>query len=327
MYRIWFERKLPQEHAHLIAGVAEPIGFAVAPADDSLAAIERADAVIASAKIVYDGALMDRAPSLKVIARTGVGYDNISVPDATARGICVCYTPDAPTISTAEHAVALMLAAVKQLKRYNRAMLEAPTADHITDYYGLELYGRRLGLVGLGRIGSRVAQFARALGMTVAAYDPFISPARAADLGVELAPSLEALLRQSDVVSLHVPAGPETRHLINAERLAQMKPGAYLVNAARGALVDEAALLEALDRGHLSGAGLDVFDVEPPPAEHPLLARDDVIATPHLAGPSPAGRQRMWEGAISQALQVLRNERPGYLLNPDVWPVRRNGKA
>lgn len=327
MYNIWFERKLPTEHAHLIDGVAKPIGFALAATDDSLAAIERADAVIASAKIIYDGALMDRAKSLKVIARTGVGYDNISVPDATARGICVCYTPDAPTISTAEHAVALMLAAAKQLKRYNRAMVAAPTADHITDYYGLELYDRQLGLVGLGRIGSRVAKVALALGMKVTAYDPFVTPARAAELGVELAPSLEALLRESDVVSLHVPASAETRHLINAERLAQMKRGAYLVNAARGALVDENSLLEALESGHLSGAGLDVFDVEPPSGDHPLLSRDDVIATPHLAGPSPAGRQRMWEGAISQALQVLRNERPGFLLNPDVWAVRRNGKA
>lgn len=327
MYNIWFERKLPSEHAHLIEGVAAPIGFALSASDDSLAAIERADAVIASAKIIYDGALMDRAPSLKVIARTGVGYDNISVPDATERGICVCYTPDAPTISTAEHAVALMLAAAKHLKRYNRAMIEAPTADHITDYNALELCGAQLGLVGLGRIGSRVAQVALALGMQVTAYDPFVTPERAAELGVRLAPSLEALLQQSDVLSLHVPASAETRHLINAERLAQMKKGAYLVNAARGALVDEAALVDALDSGQLSGAGLDVFDVEPPPGDHPLLSRDDVIATPHLAGPSPAGRRRMIEGAISQALQVLRNERPGYLLNPDVWSVRRNGKA
>jgi D-3-phosphoglycerate dehydrogenase len=327
MYRIWFERKLPQEHAHLIDGVARPLGFAVAPSADPLAEIAQADAVIASAKVSYDAALMDSAPALKVIARTGVGYDNISVADATARGICVCYTPDAPTISTAEHTIALMLAAAKQLKRYNRAMVEQPTADHISDYYGLELYGRRLGLVGLGRIGSRVAHVARALGMSVAAYDPFVPPGRAAEMGVELAPSLEALLGESDVVSLHVPASAETRHLMNAERLAQMKPGAYLINAARGALVDEAALLEALDSGHLGGAGLDVFEAEPPPGDHPLLSRGDVIATPHLAGPSPAGRQRMWEGAIGQALQVLHNERPAHLLNPDVWSARRNGKG
>lgn len=326
MHKIWFERKLPREHAHLLEGMARPLGFAADTTSDPLAEISEADGIVASAKVVYDGALMDRAPALKVIARTGVGYDNISVPDATARGICVCYTPDAPTISTAEHAVALMLAAAKQLKRYNRAMVERPAADHITDYYGLELYGRRLGLLGLGRIGARVARVAQALGMSVTAYDPFVTPARAAELGVELAPTLEALLSEADVVSLHVPASPETRHMINAERLALMKPGAYLINAARGALVDEAALLDALECGKLSGAGLDVFDCEPPPADHPLLSRDDVIATPHLAGPSPAGRQRMWEGAISQALQVLRNERPVHLLNPDVWSVRRNGR-
>jgi len=310
----------------LVEGLARPLGFALEGSSDPLAEISEADGIVASAKVVYDGALMDRAPALKVIARTGVGYDNISVPDATARGICVCYTPDAPTISTAEHAVALMLAAAKQLKRYNRAMVAQPMADHISSYYGLELYGRRLGLVGLGRIGARVAKVALALGMSVTAYDPFVTSARAAELDVELASTLEALLGEADVVSLHVPASPETRHMINAERLALMKPGAYLINAARGALVDEAALLHALESGRLSGAGLDVFDCEPPPADHPLLSRDDVIATPHLAGPSPAGRQRMWEGAISQALQVLRNERPVHLLNPDVWSVRRNGR-
>ena len=326
MYKIWFERTLPREHAHLVEGLARPLGYGREPSADPMAEIAQAEAVVASAKVVYDGALMDRAPALKVIARTGVGYDNISVPEATARGICVCYTPDAPTISTAEHTLALMLAAAKQLKRYNRAMIAQPTADHITGYYGLELHGRRLGLVGLGRIGARVAHVARALGMSVAAYDPFVTPGRAAELGVEMASSLEALLSEADVVSLHVPATPETRHMINAQRLAQMKAGAYLINAARGALVDEAALLNALESGHLSGAGLDVFDCEPPPGDHPLLSRDDVIATPHLAGPSPAGRQRMWEGAISQALQVLRNERPAHLLNPDVWSVRRNGR-
>ena len=326
MYKIWFERKLPREHAHLVEGLARPLGFAAEASRDPLAEIAEAEGIVASAKIIYDGALMDRAPALKVIARTGVGYDNISVPEATARGICVCYTPDAPTISTAEHTVALMLAAAKQLKRYNRAMREQPTADHISGYYGLELCGRRLGLVGLGRIGARVALVAKALGMSVTAYDPFVPRERAAEMGVELAPSLEVLLRAADVVSLHVPATPETRHLINAERLSLMKPGAYLINAARGALVDERALLAALESGRLSGAGLDVFECEPPPADHPLLARDDVIATPHLAGPSPAGRQRMWEGAISQTLQVLRNERPAHLLNPDVWNVRRNGR-
>jgi D-3-phosphoglycerate dehydrogenase len=176
-------------------------------------------------------------------------------------------------------------------------------------------------LVGLGRIGSRVAKFAQAIGMIVSAFDPLISSERAAELGVELSPSLEALLAGSDVISLHLPATPETRRLINAERLAQMKPGAYLINAARGALIDEAAVLHALESGHLSGFGADVFDPEPPNLDNPLLYREDVVATPHIASATAASRDRLWRGAITQALQVLRGEKPPNLLNPEVWPV------
>jgi phosphoglycerate dehydrogenase-like enzyme len=130
-------------------------------------------------------------------------------------------------------------------------------------------------------------------------------------------------LSTSDVVSLHVPLGPETRRMINAERLAQMRKGAYLINAARGGLVDEAALLAALESGQLAGAGLDVFDPEPPPPNHPLLGRPDVIATPHVGGATAEGRRRIWEGAIVQVLQVLREERPPHLLNPEIWEQRK----
>jgi phosphoglycerate dehydrogenase-like enzyme len=154
----------------------------------------------------------------------------------------------------------------------------------------------------------------------VVAYDPFVTPEQAAALGVELAPTLEALLSTADIVSLHAPYTAETRHLINAQTLAQMKPGSYLVNAARGGLVDEAALLAALESGHLAGAGLDVFDPEPPRRDHPLLLRDDVLGTGHVAGATPAGKDRLLEGALRQALQVLRGERPPYLINPEVWP-------
>ncbi|HVC92048.1 MAG TPA: hydroxyacid dehydrogenase [Pirellulales bacterium] len=323
MHKIWFERALPPEHAHLLAGAAEAIGPASATPDNPLAVVAEAEAIIASARIRYDGALMDRAPRLRVIARTGVGYDNVTVADATSRGIAACYTPDAPTIATSEHAIALLLATVKQLKRSNQAMLRGEKSDYMNEFSGMELYQHRLGLVGLGRIGGRVAQMAKALGMAVAAYDPFVTPARAAELGVELVSSLEGLLGISDVVSLHVPMGPQTRHMMNAERFAQMKPGAYLVNAARGGLVDESALLAALESGRLAGAGLDVFDPEPPPPDHPLLARGDVIATPHVGGATAEGRRRVWEGAIAQVLQVLRGERPPHLLNPEVWDKRK----
>jgi D-3-phosphoglycerate dehydrogenase len=323
MHKIWFERALPAEYLPLLAGVAEPIGPASATPDNPLVAVGEADAIIASARIRYNAELMDRAPLLQVIARTGVGFDNVTVADATARGIAACYTPEAPTIATSEHAIALLLATVKRLKWCDASLRRGGKADFMNEFAGMELYQHRLGLVGLGRIGSRVAQMAKALGMTVAAFDPFVTPARAAELGVELISTLEALLGSSDVVSLHVPLGPETRQMINAQRLAQMKPGAYLVNAARGGLVDEAALLAALESGRLAGAGLDVFDPEPPPPDHPLLSRTDVIATPHVGGATAEGRRRVWEGAIAQVLQVLRGERPKFLLNPDVWEKRR----
>jgi D-3-phosphoglycerate dehydrogenase len=138
-----------------------------------------------------------------------------------------------------------------------------------------------------------------------------------------MAPTLDDLLRSSDVVSLHLPATPATWHLINAERLAIMKRGAYLINAARGALVDETALVQALDAGYLAGAGLDVFENEPPPPGHPLLGRDNVITTPHVAGTNVASRDRMWRAAIAQAILVLRDERPQHLVNPEVWEKRR----
>lgn len=319
MFRIWFELTLPPEYEHLLDNAAVAIGTAGATPATPLVALPDAQAIIASAWIRYDGTLMDQAPGLRVIARMGIGYDNISIPDATARGILVCNVPEAPTISTSELAIALIFAVVKQIKRGDRDLRRGGQTDFFSNYTGRELYGLRLGLIGVGRIGSRVAQAARALGMSVVGFSPSLSDARAAELGLERAPTTEALLRSADIISLHAPITPATRHLINAEALAHMKPGAYLINTARGGLVDEAALLAALESGHLHGAGLDVFDPEPPRPDNPLLNRDDVIATPHIAGATRASKDRLWSGAISQALQALRGERPPHLVNPEVW--------
>jgi D-3-phosphoglycerate dehydrogenase len=228
-------------------------------------------------------------------------------------------TPDAPTISTAEFAVTLMLTVLRHVKQSEKMLRGVERRDFFSEYQGLESYGLTLGLVGVGRIGSRVARVARALDMRVIAYDPYISKERAQQLDIELVPTLEDALREADVVSLHVPYSAETHHLINSKTLAQMKKGAYLINTARGGLVDEKALLEALQSGHLHGAGLDVFDPEPPSPEHPLLQLDNVIATPHIAGASMQSKDRLWEQAIAQALQVLRGEMPPNILNPQVW--------
>lgn len=319
IYNIWFERALPQEHARLLDGIAAAIGPASATPADPFSALPGAHAIIASSRIQYDGQVMDRAPQLRVISRTGIGVDNIVVPDATARGIAVCNAPDAPTISTAEHAITLMLAVARQLKVYGRALERGGKQDYFIEYAGLELNGLELGVLGFGRIGRRVARIAQALEMTVTTFDPFITWQVAAEHGVELVPSLARVLNTADIVTLHLPLTAETHHMINAETLAAMKPGAILINAARGGLVDERALADALERGHLRGAGLDVFESEPPAPDHPLLHRDNVLTTPHIAGATGAGKKRLWEAAIIQALQVLRGEKPANLVNPTMW--------
>jgi D-3-phosphoglycerate dehydrogenase len=325
MFRIWCERPLPEQFHAMIDGFAETITIDRTHTDGLPAqlAAHHIDAVIASAVTRYDDALMAAVPSLKVIARTGIGVDNIDLDAATAHGIAICNAPDAPTLATAEHTIGLIFAVLKHLKRWSSVLPNGERFDFFTHYRGLELEGTRLGVVGLGRIGSQVATKARALGMIVIGYDPYATPQRAAELGITLADSLEALLPQVDVLTLHLPATAETRHLMNAARFALMKPGAYLINAARGSLVDEAALLAALESGHLHGAGLDVFDPEPPAADHPLLHREDVIATPHIAGSTLSGKDRLWRDALMGAVMVLKGEQPPTLVNPQVWHTRR----
>ena len=319
-FRVWFERPPPPAYARLLDGSAVILGGG--SSGETPDGIAGAHAIIASSRVQYDGELMDRVPGLRVISRTGIGLDNVSLPDASARRIAVCHVPGGPTISTAEHAIALLLAVAKDVPRATMA-LRSGHGDFFNEYQGLELYNRCLGVVGLGQIGRRVAKVGNALEMRVIAFDPIVETEVAEALGVEMQPDLEALLSRADVVSLHAPLTEETTGLIGAARLAQMKPGAILINTARGGLVDEDALAEALRSGRLRGAGLDVFDPEPPDPRHELLQRNDVIATPHIAGATTASKDRLWRTAIAQALQVLRGERPESLANPDVWPQAR----
>lgn len=327
MFRIWFERPLPRPYLPLLADHAEIAGCAAETPELPFSALPGADAIIAGSRLRFDAAVMDRAPSLRVISRSGIGLDNIDIAAATARGIAICNTPDGPTISTAEHAIMLLLAVAKHLRRSECNLRAARTKDFFSAHTGTEIRGRRLGVIGLGRIGREVAKMALGLGMQVTGYDPFVPVGQAAQLGIEVAPSLEVVLREADIVSLHVPLSKQTQHLINGQSLALMKPGSYLVNCARGGLVDEAALLKALERGHLAGAGLDVFEKEPPPPDHPLLQREDVIATPHIGSATAASKDRMWRVAIAQALQVLQGERPPNLVNPEVWDARKEWRV
>ena len=287
---LFFDREFPSEYADLVAGRARVIG----PADDQLA---DADAVVAGLRR-WDDDAMARGSNLKVISRIGVGYDTVDVAAATARGIVVCHTPAAPTVSTAEHTVALLLAVTKRLPAMMQRAAEGLPGGSAD---GMELDGRVLGLFGYGRIARRVALAARALGMDTIAHDPFVAEG---DDGTRLM-SADDLWRHSDVITLHAPATSDTHHIVNDATLARMNSGAYLVNCARGSLVDHDALLGALKDGWLAGAALDVTEPEPLPSGHPLLVHPGVIVTPHMASSTVEGRRRLYTQAVDNALAVL----------------------
>lgn len=319
MIKIWSDRAIPEKYLPLLDGVAEETGARAETPSVSTDSLPGADGAVVSARIQYNGELFDQVPTLKVISRTGIGYDNINIPDATARNIAVCHTPDGPTISTAELTIALLFSITRQIKQCEADMVAGRKLEYMYTYKGWELAGKTLGLVGLGRIGGHVSKIARGIGMEVIVYDPFISPDRAVELGVKMVPTLEDVLISADVVSLHMPLSDDTRNTINTENIGLMKKGAYLINCARGGLLEEKALLGALDSGHLAGAGIDVYDKEPAPPDHPYLNRLDIVATPHVAGVTDVSRDSLWTTAIKQVIQVCQGEKPAHLLNPEIW--------
>ncbi len=290
---LFSDRPFPPEYLDLVEGRAVIVG----PDETDLAF---ADAVIAGTRR-WDGEAMDAGPRLKVISRTGIGYDSVDVIAAASRGIVVCNAPDAPTVSTAEHAVALILAVARDLPAMQERAVQGEGGAG-ANVEAVELAGSTVGLVGLGRIARRVARVAVAMEMTVLAHDPFLEASPVA--GVELV-TLDTLWARSDIISLHAPAAAESHHLINRATLATMKAGVRIVNCARGSLVDHDALLDALVSGHVAGAGLDVTEPEPLPAGHPLLNHPKVIVTPHIASSTVVGRRRLYEHAIDNALAVL----------------------
>src|SRR5690606_10608622 len=237
------------------------------------------EAVITRSRTRVDAELLERATKLQVVGRGGVGVDNIDMEAASRRGVLVVNAPEANNVSAAELAMALMLAAARGVSRSDRLIREGKW-DRA--FLGRELKGARLGIVGLGRIGSLVAKRAQGLGMSVGAFDPYVSPHRAEELKVDLHDDLESLLRRSDFLTVHTPLTEETEGMIGSAELALLPDGAVVVNAARGGIVEEDALLAALQSGKLFGAGLDVFGLEPPTPDNPLVNRDDVVLTAHL---------------------------------------------
>lgn len=283
-----------------------------------------ADAAIVGTRPHFDAALFAQAPRLQIIARTGIGYDNIDVAAATAAGVCVVNTPEAPTESTAEFAVALMFAVARRITVADRNG-KAGVWKLAPEVMGFDLVEKTLALVGFGRIARRVAEMARGIRMQVRAYDPFVPPAVMMAAGVTPCTSLTELLDGAHVLSLHAPLGEKTRRLIGAEQLALLAPGAALINTARGPLLDETAVLAALESGRLAGAGIDVWETEPVPDGHPLFLHPRVVATPHMAAYTDEGRRRSHVAAAELVLAALRGERPTTLVNPEAWPQRRRG--
>jgi D-3-phosphoglycerate dehydrogenase / 2-oxoglutarate reductase len=263
--------------------------------------IADADALIVRSATKVTPELLDQAPRLRVVGRAGVGVDNIDLDECTTRGVLVMSTPGGNAVSVAEHTFALLLGLARQVPRLDKAMHEGKWEK--SSAAGTEVRGKTLGLIGLGRIGSEVALRADAFDMRVLGYDPFISEAAAKEVQVELVP-LEKLLAESDFVSLHTAATPATEKLINAETLAKMKKGARVINAARGELIDEGALAEALKSGHLAGAALDVF-VEEPPKNSPLTGLANVVATPHVAGSTTEAQEEVGTQVAVQVRDYL----------------------
>ena len=283
----------------------------------------QADAVITGVEFKFTAGVMDAAPRLRVIGRPGIGVDNVDLAAATARGICVVNTPNAPTEPVAEKVVGWMLMLAHRLREADRVARGIGWKERST-LRGHDLAGKTLGLIGIGRVGSRVAQIgSSALQMRVLAYDPYAAPARAHLPGIEPVKSLDDLVPVADCVSLHCPLTDETRGMIGERQLRLMKPTAFLINSARAQIVVEEALVRALRQGWIAGAAVDVFSVEPPPPDHPLLHIDNVILAPHCGSFTHEGVLRMSQESAEQVLQVLRGERPPNLVNPAVWEKRR----
>ena len=280
---------------------------------DLVGTIAPYDALIIRSATKVTADVLEAASNLKVVGRAGIGLDNVDVDAATRRGIMVVNAPQSNILSAAEHTIALLLAQARNIPQAN-ASVKAGKWER-SRFEGVELHGKTLGVIGLGRVGAMVAARAQSFGMRLVGYDPFVSRERARALGVELMPNLEAVLVQSDFVTLHLPRTPDTEGLIGDRELALLKPGARIVNTSRGGILDERAVVQALRDGTLAGAALDVFEQEPVPAAHPLLRFDQVVATPHLGASTKEAQDKAGSDIAEMVRLALRGEFVPYAVN------------
>jgi D-3-phosphoglycerate dehydrogenase len=268
-------------------------------------------------------ALLERTPNLVAGSSNGAGYDTVDVDACTRQGIAVVNQSGGNKEGVAEHALAMMLTLSKRIIETDRRMRAGPDIPR-NQYIGRELLNRTVGVIGIGNVGGRVAELCRGLfKMRVLAYDPYLTAAQVAARGAEKVEHLDDLLRAADFVSVHCPLTRESRGMMGAAQFALMRPDAWFVTTARGFIHDEQALAEALAGGKIAGAGLDVWEDEPPPHDHPLLKFDNVLVSPHTAGATEESRENMARFAAEQVLEILDGKRPPRLVNPEVWPAYR----
>lgn len=311
---VYLPEKIAEAGLDLLRAECEMAGPWTGSAESAADMLARADGVIVRLHCVGEAEIA-AAPRLKVIAKHGVGLDTIDVKAATARQVKVVFTPEANANSVAEHAISLMLALAKRIVPAARMIAEGHFADR-SRHEGIELAGRTLGVVGLGRIGSRVAAIAaNGFGMEVIGFDPFL-PADTKRTSVQRVASFDDLLAKADFISLHVPLTADTNRMLDAKSLARLKPGCRIINTSRGAAIDEAALIAALEAGTAAGAALDVFETEPVPADHPLCRAPNIVLTPHISSSTVESLDRMAVDAAQGVLDVLAGRQPKYLVNP-----------
>ena len=304
-------KALLEQHARVLVVMDEEEGAFVKAAAD-------ADGILLRTKPRCTQSLMAALPKLKVVGRHGAGLDIVDIPAATRLGVAVVHGPGSNAQAVAEHALMLMLVCAKRTLMIDKA---TRTGDWAARGGGnTELFGKTLGIVGVGHIGRRVAKFAGAIGMKVLAYDKYVPADEVRRRGAEPVESLEALLPQVDFLTCHTPLTDETRAMINEKSLGLMKKGAIYVNTSRGPVQQERALFEALTRGHLAAAGIDVFEEEPTSLDNPLFNLPNVVVSSHVAGVTQEARRQTSVQVASEMLRVLRGEKPDVLVNPDVWP-------
>lgn len=311
MYKVLVCDGITPEGAQILKSAKniETVIYDKLPKDELMKIVGDFDALAVRSATKVTAEVMDAGKKLKIVGRAGIGVDNIDVPAATKRGIVVMNTPGGNTVTTAEHAIAMMMALTRKIPAATMSMKAGKWEKN--KFMGRELYNKTLGVVGLGNIGSIVADRAKGLKMNVIAYDPFITPEAASKRGVELVP-LEELFKRSHYITIHVPLLEETKNLINKESIAKMREGVFIINCARGGIVNEKDLYEAMVSGKVAGAACDVFEQEPTPVDNPLLILENFVCTPHLGASTEEAQVNV---SIAVAEQIIDFLERGIIVN------------